>query len=80
MPTTADSFIEAGDNLLPNFNEKANWKYSPTHNIQRSTFQNESCNACHGNPRIFLSEKDLRETDSKANWEIVPPVPAALGR
>ena len=80
MPTAADSFIEAGDDLMPNFDEKPNWKYSPTHNIQRSTFQNESCNSCHGNARIFLSEKDLRETDSKANWQVIGPVPAALGK
>ncbi|MGI6466778.1 MAG: hypothetical protein ACOXZZ_04210 [Sphaerochaetaceae bacterium] len=75
MPTAADSFIEAGDNLIPNFDEKSNWKYSPTHNIQRSTFQNESCDSCHGNDRIFLTEDDLRATDSKANWKVITSAP-----
>jgi len=79
MPTAADTFIEAGEDLIPNFDEKSNWKYSPTHNIQRLTFQSESCDSCHGNPRIFLSEKDLRETDSLANWQVIPSVPAARG-
>ncbi|MFA5571003.1 MAG: cytochrome c3 family protein [Sphaerochaetaceae bacterium] len=82
MPTTADSFIEAGDNLIPNYDSRSNWKYSPTHNIQRSTFQNESCDSCHGNDRIFLHEDDLRPTDSLANWDVVtkaPPLPEGYG-
>ncbi len=79
IPTTADSFIEAGDDLLTNYDEITNWKYSPTHNIQRSTFQNESCDSCHGNARIFLNEDDLRETDSKANWELLSGPPPATG-
>jgi thiosulfate/3-mercaptopyruvate sulfurtransferase len=79
IPTTADSFIEAGDDLLPNYDQRTNWKYSPTHNIQRSTFQSESCDSCHGNARIFLNEDDLRETDSKANWELISSPPPATG-
>ena len=78
IPTAADSYIEFGENLLPNFDQYPNWKYSPTHNIQRCTFQNESCNSCHGNERIFLRESDLRKTDSKANWDLIPEVPFTL--
>jgi thiosulfate/3-mercaptopyruvate sulfurtransferase len=79
IPTTADSFVEAGDGLLPNYDNITNWKYSPTHNIQKSTFQNESCDSCHGNPRIFLNENDLRETDSEANKRLIAPPPASVG-
>jgi hypothetical protein len=39
------------------------------------TFQNESCDACHGNDRIFLQEDDLLESDSQANWNLIPVVP-----
>ncbi|MFA7671713.1 MAG: hypothetical protein WCY53_05575 [Sphaerochaetaceae bacterium] len=75
IPTQATSFIESGDNLLPNFDQRSNWKYSPTHNIQRSTFQNESCDSCHDNSRIFLSENDLRETDSLASYNAITGAP-----
>lgn len=78
IPTAANSFIEAGENLLPHFDEIANWKYSPTHNIQKNTFQNETCNACHGNERIFLREEDLRESDSEANKKLLPKVPSSM--
>ena len=78
IPTTADSFIEAGEDLLPNFDSVTNWKYSPTHNVQKSTFQNETCNSCHGNERIFLKESDLRESDSEANKLLLPTVPAKI--
>ena len=78
IPTTAESFIEAGEDLLVNFDESSNWKYSPSHNIQKSTFQNESCDSCHGNDRIFLRESDLRPTDSKATSLVVTGAPPAL--
>jgi len=81
IPTVIDTFsslVGAGD--LPNYHQFPNWKYSPTHNIQRRTIQNESCNSCHGNQFIFLGERDLRESDSEANQELLvriipPPVP-----
>ena len=67
-----------GENMLPNYDEKTNWKYSPTHNIQKSTFQNESCASCHDNTRIWLKMEDLRETDSKANEALIPDLPPSL--
>ncbi|RQD69683.1 MAG: hypothetical protein D5S00_06200 [Tindallia sp. MSAO_Bac2] len=75
IPTSVNSFEVVGPDMLPNFDEIPNWKYSPTHNIQRVTFQNESCDACHGNEGIFLKEDDLLESDSKANWDLIPDVP-----
>lgn len=78
IPTTADSFKDAGENLLPNYDSISNWKYSPTHNIQKNTFQNETCNSCHGNERIFLRESDLRENDSEANRKLIPVIPRKI--
>lgn len=72
IPTTADTFKPLGGEI-PNFDLRSNWKYSPTHNIQRSTIQNESCDSCHGNPYIFLQESDLRDNDSKASQQLVVP-------
>ncbi|EEG77164.1 multiheme c-type cytochrome [Dethiobacter alkaliphilus] len=75
IPTTADTFRPMGAEL-PNFDEISNWKYSPTHNVQRSTIQNESCDSCHGNPFIFLREEDIRENDSQASREwVVTDIP-----
>jgi hypothetical protein len=75
IPTTVNTFDVKGPDLLPNFDDVSNWKYSPTHNIQKITFQNESCDSCHGNENIFLQEKDLIDSDSKANWNLIPVVP-----
>lgn len=72
IPTTSDSFTTLGGEI-PNYNLIPNWKYSPTHNIQRSTVQNERCDSCHGNQYIFLQENDLRDNDSKANQQLVVP-------
>ena len=56
---------------VPNYDNIASWKYSPTHNVQRSTVQNESCDSCHGNEFIFLRESDLEEGTSQANYNMV---------
>ncbi|HMM69903.1 multiheme c-type cytochrome [Gudongella oleilytica] len=66
------------ENMMPNFDQKVNWNYSPSHNVQKSTFQNESCEACHTNTRIWLTEDDLRETDSEANKALIPALPPSL--
>lgn len=78
IPSSANMIDELGEGLMPNYDEKINWKYSPSHNIQKATFQNESCNACHENTKIFLNKNDLRETDSKANERIIPELPPSL--
>ena len=79
IPTTENTFDSAGENLIPNFDTKTNWKYSPTHNIQKVTFQNETCDSCHGNERIFLNERDLLESDSTANKALIASPPEKLG-
>ncbi|MCK9443883.1 MAG: hypothetical protein M0Q14_05100 [Tissierellaceae bacterium] len=75
IPTAANSFDTVEPNMLPNFDNINNWKYSPTHNIQRSTFQNESCESCHDNDKLFLREEDIIESDSKENLRLIVPRP-----
>lgn len=71
IPTTSDMLAAKGENLLPNYDQVPNWKMSPSHNIQRRTPYNRDCSRCHGNEKIFLTEKDLRPDDSKANEKVV---------
>jgi thiosulfate/3-mercaptopyruvate sulfurtransferase len=78
VPTQETMLEVVGDDMLPNYHDKANWKYSPTHNIQKSTFQNESCASCHDNTRIWLTENDIRDTDSEANYRLIPALPPPL--
>lgn len=78
VPAQETMLEVVGDNMMPNYEQRVNWNYSPTHNIQKSTFQNESCEACHENTKIWLKLEDLRETDSKANEALIPGLPPAL--
>lgn len=79
VPSAADSFAFYGDNLLPNFNTLPTWAYATPHNIQLKTPQTESCNACHGNPEIFLTLDKIRPEELEANLSvIVPAVPEAI--
>ncbi|MEI2421919.1 hypothetical protein V6O07_16705, partial [Arthrospira platensis SPKY2] len=56
------------------------WTYATPHNIQRNTPQTASCNACHGNADIFLTEDKVSPETLQANQPvIVPEVPPALG-
>lgn len=71
VPTASDTFKELGLDELVNYSDYPNWKYSPIHNVQRLTIQNENCESCHGNEYIFLSESDLRDSDSEANRKLV---------
>jgi len=71
VPTTADTFVELNGEL-PNFDEISNWKYAPTHNIQRETRQNQSCNSCHGEEGLFLDEDDIPESSSDASYDLIP--------
>lgn len=75
IPTVKTSFDAVEKDMLPNYDEIHNWKYSPTHNIQKSTFQNESCESCHDNDKLFLNEGDLWESDSEENKRLIVPRP-----
>ena len=79
VPSAADSFTFYGENLLPNFNALPTWAYTTPHNIQLKTPQAESCNACHGNPELFLTLDKVRPEELEANLSvIVPTVPEAI--
>ena len=77
VPIARDSYNIYGDNLLPNFDQLETWTYATPHNIQRNTPQNSSCNACHGNPDVFLTadkvDPDELEANKRVIVDIVPP-------
>ena len=78
-PTNPDVFEFYGSNLLPEFDALPTWKYATPHNIQLHTPQNESCDACHGNEALFLTEDDLSPDEIKANQGvIVPEIPSPV--
>jgi hypothetical protein len=79
VPSSSDSFSFYGENLLPNFNALSTWVYATPHNIQRIAPQAESCNACHGNPDIFLTIDKINPEEVDANQNvIVNEVPAPV--
>jgi hypothetical protein len=79
VPIDPESFAYYGQNLLPNFDALPTWTYATPHNIQRNTPQTESCNACHGNVDLFLTEQDLLPYEVEANQGvIVKEIPRAL--
>jgi thiosulfate/3-mercaptopyruvate sulfurtransferase len=79
VPVAETSFEYYGEDLLPNFNALETWKYTTPHNIQRLTPQNESCDACHGNPDLFLTADKVAENELEANdGVIVDSVPPAM--
>lgn len=80
VPVAPTSYQYYGENLLPNFDALPTWTYATPHNIQRKTPQNASCNACHGNEKIFLTADKLKPEELPANQPvIVPEIPATIG-
>ena len=70
-PTNHNLFDYYGENLLPDFDSVPTWKYATPHNIQLQTPQNESCNACHGNKDLFLTEEDVNPDEREANRSVM---------
>jgi len=82
-PVDPETFAYYGDNLLPNFNSLPTWVYATPHSIQRNTPQTESCDSCHGNADLFLTEDDLLPYEIEANKDVVVPedeIPGERGR
>jgi thiosulfate/3-mercaptopyruvate sulfurtransferase len=79
VPIARDSFAYYGEDLLPNFDTLPTWVYATPHNTQRVTPQSSSCDACHGNPEVFLTRDDVREDELETNRSViveeVPPLP-----
>jgi thiosulfate/3-mercaptopyruvate sulfurtransferase len=70
-PVDRQAFDYFGENLLPFFDEYPNWKTAAPHNIQRVTPQNRTCDSCHGNRSLFLTQEDLDPADARANEQVV---------
>ncbi len=80
IPIAETSYEYYGENLLPNFDALPTWAFATPHNVQRKTPQTETCNACHGNPDIFLTADKVNPEELQANEPvIVPEVPPAIG-
>ncbi|MFW2339953.1 MAG: hypothetical protein ACN4GK_07870 [Acidimicrobiia bacterium] len=71
VPIDPESFEYYGEDLLPNFDARPTWTYATPHNIQLSTPQNSSCDACHGNAAIFLTEDKVNPAELEANQDVV---------
>jgi len=71
IPTCVGIFNYYGNYLLPDFDALPTWKYATPHNIQLHTPQNESCNSCHGNEDIFLTEDDISVAEREANKGVI---------
>ena len=71
VPVDPDSFAYYGENLLPEFDAQPTWRHATPHNIQRNTPQTESCNHCHGNADLFLTEDKVRPEEVEANQPVI---------
>ncbi len=81
VPTCSGTCDYYGESLFPNFNAVSTWKYATPHNIQLHTPQNESCDACHGNIELFLTEEDIRDEEREANKDIIiKELPETVGK
>lgn len=71
VPIDPESFAYYGDGLLPNFDNRPTWLPATPHNIQRNTPQTESCDACHGNPDLFLTSDAVAPEELQANQPVI---------
>jgi len=71
VPVDRDTFAYYGDNLLPNYDALPTWTYATPHSIAKKTPQNQSCDACHGNPDVFLTADDVAPDELEANKDII---------
>jgi thiosulfate/3-mercaptopyruvate sulfurtransferase len=77
-PATPAIFDFYAENLLPEFDNLPTWKYTTPHNMQRITPQNSTCNSCHGQESLFLTESDVSPDELNANrGVIVTEIPAS---
>jgi hypothetical protein len=73
VPAAHGTFDFYTKNGLSNFDKLPTWKLATPHNIRRQTPQNRTCNACHGNPDLFLIEKDVKPSHITANKAVIVP-------
>ncbi len=70
-PANQDLFAYYGENLLPGFDNLPTWKYTSPHNMRRITPQNKTCNSCHGQKALFLTEEDVVPEERAANAPVI---------
>ena len=71
IPVAPTSYEFYGADLLPNFDALPTWAYATPHNIQTETPQAETCNACHGNPTLFLTVDKVSAEELLANQGVI---------
>lgn len=59
------------EDLVANYDALPTWNSASVHSIQRKTVQNQSCNSCHGQKSLFLTQDDLDPKDPAANKKII---------
>jgi hypothetical protein len=82
VPIDPDTFVYYGDKLLPNFDALPTWVYATPHTIQRRAPQAATCDDCHGNPGVFLTNDDLLPYEVEANKNVMvdeKDIPEAVG-
>ena len=71
VPIDRDSFSFYAQDMLPDFDSRPTWSYATPHNIQRDTPQNASCDSCHDDPDLFLTENKVSPDELVANREVI---------
>lgn len=71
VPDTFKFYLPKG---LEKFPKVSTWKPATPHNILLETDRNKTCNSCHGQPDLFLQEKDLSTAERTANIKVTVPV------
>jgi thiosulfate/3-mercaptopyruvate sulfurtransferase len=71
VPISETSFDFYQPGLVSTFSARETWVYTTPHNIQRNTPQTETCDSCHGNPDIFLTEDKVDPNELEANQQII---------
>ena len=71
VPTVRTMWDPKVKDAMPAYDAEPTWKDTVPHNIQRKTARTASCNACHGNARIFLKPGDLNPNEAAANQTVV---------
>jgi len=77
IPVSPGLFDFYVKDALTNVDKVPTWKFATPHNIQLKTPQNETCLACHGNNKLFLTKKDTKAWEIKANKDVFVPLKPA---
>ncbi len=80
VPTNPDLFEYYGVKFTTP-NAVSSWRPTTPHNMQRKTPQNETCNSCHGNAKLFLTKDMVKPEELEANKSvIVETIPPKMGQ